>query len=384
MYYDAVTADATVANNAGRLRDIAANALPNVEGLPFPQWFEQQYIFDTSVTPGPKLFAYTQPTQPDTKSEAGASVILVYYATTTSGDEKALSGVVNPVYFDYTYANRLILSNGNAQEQINNGLASASPFFSGIGDPSKGEDKQRIAIDLPISSSQANVATPGGNEYVRVYFPANEESVNNTPTDFSGVVIGALSGYFQVTFNGGNGTLSGGDNGGTAVTGAGINGTGFGAFNGTDTGSAIPSGFHKATINFRPSGANTSLVFQRNTYTRKDTSSMGGVSPVFVLNTGLSQASTDALEAHVQLRPANGGSAVPAVSAVRFQSAPALQPGSRHARHKCPTHRAVPAGRRPEYGQVRPLSVPAPLSTRLQLLDQFCRRRQQCRLERGG
>ena len=36
MYYDAVTADSTVANNAGRLRDIAAAALPNVEGTAVP------------------------------------------------------------------------------------------------------------------------------------------------------------------------------------------------------------------------------------------------------------------------------------------------------------------------------------------------------------
>jgi hypothetical protein len=298
MYYDAVTADGTVANNAGRLRDIAAAALPNVEGLPFPAWFEQQYIFDTSVTPGPKLFVNAQPTPPDQVADAGASVFLVYYATTTSGDEKGLSGVVNPVYFDYTYANRLVLASGNAQESINNGFGQASPFFTGIGDPSQGQDKQRLAIDFPVSSSQANSATPGGNEYVRVYFPANEESVSNVPTNFSGVVIGALSGYFQVTFNGGSGTLSGGDNGGTPVTGAGINGTGFGAFNGTDTGSVIPTGFHKATINFRPSGTNTSVIFQRNMFTRKDNLTTGifGVSPVFVLNTGLSQASLTLLK----------------------------------------------------------------------------------------
>ena len=289
-YYNAVTADPTVANNASRLRDLAANVLPTVEGLPFPLWYEQQYILDTSVTPGPKLFAYVQPTFPDSLGSAGASALLVYYATAVNGDEKALSGVVNPIYFDYSYTSRLTLSNGNAQETINNGLASASPFFTGIGDPKTGDDKQRLAIDFPVSSSQPNVAQPGGNEYARVYFPANEESISGKPTDFSGVYVGALTGSLSVSFNGGSGNLQ---------SGAGINGIGFGAFSGTDPGGFIPTGFHKATLSFTPKNGTAPLIFQRNTFTRKDntaTPTIPGVSPVFVLNTGLSQASLTQLK----------------------------------------------------------------------------------------
>lgn len=295
VYYDAVVADPTVANNASRLRDLAASVLPNVEGIPFDNWYEQQYILDTSVTPGPKLFAFTQPTFPDPGGNAGASILLVYYNTTTTGDEQNLNGVVNPVYWDYTYTNRLVLSNGNAQEQIVNGFASASPFFTGIGDSKTGDLTQRLAIDLPVSSSQAKPTQPGGNEYVRVYFPANEESIGGKPTDFSGVYVGALSGDLRVSFNGGGGVLQ---------AGAGINGVGFGAFSGTDPGAVIPTGFHKATLTFTPTGAagTSSITFQRNTFTRKDNTStptIPGVSPVFVLNTGLSQTAISLLKTKI-------------------------------------------------------------------------------------
>ncbi len=278
-YYDAVTADGTVSMDTGRLRDLAAGVLPNVEGQPFVNWYMQQYIFDTSITPGPKLFAYPAPTFPDSSGNAGASILLAYYGTDKSGNETPLSGVANPVYFDYQYANRLILSNGNAQEPITNGLGSISPFFTGVGDPAAGSDRQRVAIDFPVSSSQASSAFAGGNEYTRIYFPANEETLNNAPSDFSGVVIGAQSGTLQTLFNGGGGNVN-------ALFK-------FGAFAGQSTMGEIPTGFSKATLTFIPDGSNTPIVFQRNTFTRKDNPNqtlIPGVSPIFVLNTGLNQA----------------------------------------------------------------------------------------------
>ena len=286
-YYDAVNADATVSNNTGKLRDLAAISVQNsvVEGQPFTAWYSQQYIFDTSVTPGPKLFAYPLPTFPDKSGNAGASVILVYYGTDKSGNETPLSGVTNPVYFDYQYANRLILSNGNAQEPISSGLGSVSPFFTGIGDPADGSDRQRIAIDFPVSSSQASPTFAGGNEYARIYFPANEETLNGKPSDYSGVFIGAQSGLFRTLFNGGSGEIR-------------VNAK-FGAFAGQSANQEIPTGFNKVVFTFVPDGSNTTLTFQRNTFARKDnanTPTIPGVSPIFVLNTGLNQAASASLK----------------------------------------------------------------------------------------
>lgn len=284
QYFDAVTADDSIRMNTGALRDIAARVLPNVEGQPFATWYTQQYIFDTSVTPGPKLFAYSFPTFPDSSGNAGAAILLVYYGTDKSGNETPLSGVANPVYFDSTYNNRLILSNGNAQEPISNGLGSVSPFFTGVGSPDDGSDRQRIAIDFPVSSSQSSSTFAGGNEYTRIYFPANEETLNGGPSDYSGVLIGAQKGVVIALFNGGNGDIRVQAN--------------FGAFAGQKGSDAIPTGFSKVTFSFLPDNSNTTLTFQRNTFTRKDnpsTPTVPGVSPIFVLNTGLNQATSGAL-----------------------------------------------------------------------------------------
>src|SRR5262249_18526966 len=51
-YYAAVIADATAANDVSRLRSYARSADPMVELQSFDAWFEQQYVLDTSVTPG--------------------------------------------------------------------------------------------------------------------------------------------------------------------------------------------------------------------------------------------------------------------------------------------------------------------------------------------
>ena len=47
-------------------------------------WFERQYIFDTSVTPGPKLYAFSFPTFPSAgppATKGGAGIYLIYYRT---------------------------------------------------------------------------------------------------------------------------------------------------------------------------------------------------------------------------------------------------------------------------------------------------------------
>ena len=283
-YYAAVSADDTVRMNTGALRDLAAGAVSSVEGQPFTAWYTQQYIFDTSVTPGPKLFAYSFPTFPDSSGNAGAAILLVYYGTDKSGNESPLSGVVNPVYFDYAYQNRLILSNGNAQEPINSGLGSASPFFTGIGSTDDNSNRQRLAIDFPVSSNQAGSTFAGGNEYTRIYFPANEETINGVASDYSGVLIGAQKGLLTTSFNGGSNPIQ-------------VNAN-FGAFVGQNSSGAIPTGFSKVTFTFLPDGSNTPLTFYRDTFTRKDnpsTPTVPGISPIFVLNTGLNQAPASSL-----------------------------------------------------------------------------------------
>ncbi|MCS6775331.1 MAG: FlgD immunoglobulin-like domain containing protein [Chloroherpetonaceae bacterium] len=253
-YYAAHIADPTVANDVNRLRQIAASALPSVEGVPFQQWYEQQYVLDTSVTIGPKIFAYAQPTFPTGQqgTDSGAAVFLVYYRTTPDGDEIDLSGTVNVIYWDFTFQNRLFLPSFETVT-INNGFGSVAPFFNGIGGSPPNEDKMRVAMDFPV-----------GKEYVRVYFPAGRTGTEAQPNDFSGVVVGASAGALQVQYEGGSATIN------AEVV--------QGAFGTIGPAGSVPNSFSRTRLTFTPAGGDP-IEFRRNTAFNNTFD----VAPLFVL-----------------------------------------------------------------------------------------------------
>jgi len=251
-YYTAVLADPTAANDVNRLRSFARAADPQVELQDFDQWFEQQYVLDSSVTPGPKLYAFTLPTFPSTSAanDSGAAIFLVYYQTDANGDETDLNGTSQVVYWDYTFQNRLFLPSFETVT-IANGFGSVAPFFVNIGGTPA--DQMRVAIDLPVNKESA-----------RVYFPAGETGTEAAPNGFSGVVVGANSGNLNVGF----------DNG-TNITIAVTQGD-FGAAGNT------PTGFTRVRLVFTPTGSANAITYQRNVYMRKaTTSNTEGVEPIF-------------------------------------------------------------------------------------------------------
>ena len=282
-YYAAYAADNTVANDVSRLRTFAAAAAPSVEGDAFNLWFEKQYVLNTSVTPGNKLFVSTEATFPrDAKSnDSGAAFFVVYYATSRDGNETDLSGSANIIYWDYTFANRLFLQSFDML-QVSNGFGTVAPFFTGIGN----NDQQRIAIDFPISK-----------EVTRVYFPTGQTGLDTAPNRFSGVVVGSDAGTLSATFDGGSSPI-------TTTVAAGE----FGATSGTN---GIPNNFSRVTLAFTPTGG-TPITFQRNVLIRDNNDANGFVAPLFQLVT---PGPTDSL-AHtfspgpqmisIPLRPLNG------------------------------------------------------------------------------
>ena len=253
-YYAAYAADPTVANNVTLLRTLAAAAVPTVEGDAFNTWFEKQYILNTSVTQGNKLYVSTQPTFPtDAKSnDSGAAFFVVYYATSRDGNETDLSGSANLIYWDYTFANRLFLPSFDTL-QITNGFGTVAPFFTGIGN----NDQQRVAVDFPVNK-----------EVQRVYFPAGQTGLDTAPTRFSGVVVGADSGALSATFDGGGSPVN--------LT---VNAGEFGA---TSNATGIPNNFSRVTLAFTPTGG-TAVTFQRNVLIRSNNDPNGAVSPLFQL-----------------------------------------------------------------------------------------------------
>ncbi len=260
-YYGAFAANPNAANDVAQLRNLAKAAVPTVELLPFDQWYERQYVLDTSVTPGPKLYLYAQPTFPTfntttnkDNTDAGAAVFGIYYRTTLTaggkGDETDLSGLSQVVYWDNTFSNRLFLP---AYEELNvtNGFGAVSPLFSSL-------DSQRLAIDVPVNK-----------EYERIYFPAKQTGGTQTPTSFSGVVIGANDGSVRVTLEGGSGDIS------ASIV--------RGAFGGTGGGTTVPTGFSRSQIVYTPSQG-APISFQRNVYVRPDTADTLGVAPLWQLS----------------------------------------------------------------------------------------------------
>ena len=260
-YYGAFTSNANTANDVTQLRNLAKAAVPTVELDPFDRWYEKQYVLDTSVTPGPKIYVYAQPTFPGTDTNAlaaGAALFGIYYRTTLTadgkGDETDLSGLSQVVYWDNTFTNRLFLP---SYEELNvtNGFGSVSPVFDSV-------DTQRIAIDVPLN-----------NEYQRIYFPAKQTDTTTGTTsvvnDFSGVVIGANDGNVRVSFEGGTGDIT-----------APILRGSFGA-----PGTSLPTAFSRTQIVYTPSSGGP-LTFQRNVFVRPDNLTTGvfGVSSLFVLS----------------------------------------------------------------------------------------------------
>lgn len=255
-YYGAFKTNANTANSVSKLRQIAKAALPNVEGQDFDAWFEQQYALDSSISQGNKLFVYAQPTFPTNTqgTDSGAALFVVYYRTTSSGDETDLSGTANLIYWDYNFVNRLLLPSFEVVDVVN-GFGSVAPFFNDIG--GNPADKMRIAVDVPINQ-----------QYVRVPLPAGQTGTSNAPNDLQGVLVGATDGSLSVTFEGGSGAITG-----NVVQGA------FGLTGGNG---ALPESLSRTQIVFTPTGGQA-ITFRRNTYQRRDTNARLGVFPLFAL-----------------------------------------------------------------------------------------------------
>lgn len=167
-------AQPSLAGNVPVLRQIASDAVregrpdDSVEGLPFQQWYERQYILDTSVAPGEKLFAFVIPADPDTDNGQSALIVLIYFRTKANGDEELLQGRAYATYFDASNAR---VNLGPASEQA--AIIEGEGFITTLAFPSPGFDAGRITMDFHV-----------GNETARSYLPSGFSG------DFQGVVLG--------------------------------------------------------------------------------------------------------------------------------------------------------------------------------------------------
>lgn len=168
-----------------RLKTIAASVLSagTVEGLPFDRWYERQYVLDTSVSFGKKLYAWVVPNRADPGQEnPGISIVLIYYQTGADGNETPLNDVCYPTYWDYNQQNRLYLGAQYERIDIINGEGTVAPQFINIGGP------QRVLIDLPVAGL-----------HLRIPYAAGYGGTKDSPNNLYGAVLGMDTGTVEVT-----------------------------------------------------------------------------------------------------------------------------------------------------------------------------------------
>lgn len=192
-YYAAAASDSTTRNNVPALVNIAAGVLPTVEGAPFKQWYQEQYVLDTAVTPGVKLYALVSALRA-TADDPAFAVILHYYQTfydsSNGGDEKSLNGTSYPIYWDYLFSTRLFLASQYERVDIRAGIGTVAPTFPNTITPPGGDaslqGRQRITMDFPVNG-----------ENVRLYVAPRDMGTEAAPNNFWGVVVGASTGSLQ-------------------------------------------------------------------------------------------------------------------------------------------------------------------------------------------
>ena len=155
-YAQAGANPAAVAGNVPALRNIARAFAANVEGQAFDDWFVQQFILDTSVIPGKKLYAFVLPSEPTTDATGGGSqqsvaVTLDYFNTRPNGDEDLLSGRAYASYFDATNSQTFY---GPASEQAD--IADGEGFLTVLFFPQEdGSDATRLTMDFHVGAETA-------------------------------------------------------------------------------------------------------------------------------------------------------------------------------------------------------------------------------------
>jgi hypothetical protein len=174
----------TLPGDIPSLKELAAQAVPTVEGQPFAEWYEHQYVLDTSVRLGPKLFTWNIPL-----TEA-VGLIAELYETLPDGDERPFGGQARTTYWNDDLTIQLYAEEGNLIDIPPGGSTPGEgfllPTFFNIGGP------QRITVQADAAGLRRQYPFAYG---VRGFNPGE----NN----LYGAMVGANAG--KVSATGGSG-----------------------------------------------------------------------------------------------------------------------------------------------------------------------------------
>jgi len=174
----------TLPGDVPALRVLASQVLPTVEGMPFQEWFQRQWVLDTSVRIGPKLFVWNIPL---TQSVA---LIAEHFYTTFGGDEEPRGGQARTTYWSYDFRVSLYAEEGNTISIPATGEGAGEgfllPTFFNIGGP------QNITVQVDLGSLRRMLP-----------FPYGQRGFEVGETNLYGSIITATEGTIDV--EGGNG-----------------------------------------------------------------------------------------------------------------------------------------------------------------------------------
>jgi hypothetical protein len=169
-YYAAYTS--TLPGDVPGLKDVVAQVLPQVEGMSWYDWFQRQYILDTSVHTGLKLYTWNAPT-------VDSVLLLVeHFLTGTDGDESPRGGSGTLTYWSYDFTTSLYVEPIDTTVTLpatgtGAGEGSLNPTFSSIGDP------QCVTVQLDLDGMRGMYPYPYGMR-----------GDNPGQNDFYGAIIG--------------------------------------------------------------------------------------------------------------------------------------------------------------------------------------------------
>jgi len=151
------------------LKDICAEALPQVEGMNFYDWFERHYVLDTSIRVGLKLYTWNVPL-----TEAVA-LIVEHYFTGAGGDESPRGGEARTIYWDHTFTLSLYAEEGNSIHIPSTGEGAGEgfliPAFYNIG------GGQRVTVQMDLNGLRDFYTFP----YLQRGFNPGENNLYGSP-----------------------------------------------------------------------------------------------------------------------------------------------------------------------------------------------------------
>lgn len=152
-----------LAGNIPALKNIARSVLPSVEGLAFDDWYGRQFVLDTSITPGEKLFAFLFPEVTDSAGRQSATAVLVYFRTTYDSatgrdDEILLGGRAYAVYTDPLGQRFPTGGSGGDAAQIEEGEGALTATFT-VGE---GNEIGRLTMDFGVGAQTVRTYLPFG------------------------------------------------------------------------------------------------------------------------------------------------------------------------------------------------------------------------------